>query len=145
MAKKKLNEAPPIDYGDNRERMSPDIEAKLRSQEHPLGGHQAFPDVDNDGIPDNFEELIASQRFQDVVQKVRIATSHLTGLDIAVMGCIVNGPGEMADADYGYVGKGPGVIALYRGREEISKVPEDEGVKALVDLIKGDGKWVDPN
>jgi len=82
---------------------------------------------------------------EDVVQKVRIATSHLTGLDIAVMGCIVNGPGEMADADYGYVGKGPGVIALYRGREEIRKVPEDEGVQALVDLIKGDGKWVDPN
>ncbi len=82
---------------------------------------------------------------EEVVKKVRIATSHLTGLDIAVMGCIVNGPGEMADADYGYVGKGPGVIALYRGREEIRKVPEDEGVKALVDLIKGDGKWVDPN
>ena len=82
---------------------------------------------------------------EEVVKKVRIATSHLTGLDIAVMGCIVNGPGEMADADYGYVGKGPGVIALYRGREEIRKVPEDEGVQALVDLIKGDGKWVDPN
>jgi len=74
MAKKKLNEAPPIDYGAGRERMSPDIERKLRSQEHPLGGHQAFPDVDKDGIPDNFEELIASQRFQDVVQKVKDAT-----------------------------------------------------------------------
>mgnify|MGYP001292857228 FL=1 len=74
MAKKKLNEAPPIDYGDGRERMSPDIERKLGSQEHPLGGHQAFPDVDKDGIPDNFEELIASQRFQDVVQKVKDAT-----------------------------------------------------------------------
>ena len=74
MAKKKLNEAPPIDYGDGRERMSPDIEGKLKSQEHPLGGHQAFPDVDKDGIPDNFEELIASQRFQDVVQKVKDAT-----------------------------------------------------------------------
>ena len=74
MAKRKLNEAPPIDYGDRRERMSPDIEAKLRSQEHPLGGHQAFPDVDKDGIPDNFEELMASQRFQDVVQKVKDAT-----------------------------------------------------------------------
>ena len=74
MAKKKLNEAPPIDYGDNRERMSPDIEAKLRTRNHPLGGHQAFPDVDGDGIPDNFEELIASQRFQDVVQKVKDAT-----------------------------------------------------------------------
>ena len=74
MAKKKLNEAPPIDYGDGSERMSPDIEGKLKSQEHPLGGHQAFPDVDKDGIPDNFEELIASQRFQDVVQKVKDAT-----------------------------------------------------------------------
>ncbi len=74
MAKKKLNEAPPIDYGAGRERMSPDIERKLGSQDHPLGGHQAFPDVDKDGIPDNFEELIASQRFQDVVQKVKDAT-----------------------------------------------------------------------
>ncbi len=82
---------------------------------------------------------------EDVVKKVRNATSHLKGLDIAVMGCIVNGPGEMADADYGYVGKGPGVIALYRGREEIRKVPEDEGVNALVDLIKADGRWVDSN
>tara|TARA_R110002012_G_scaffold257529_5_gene437780 strand:+ start:679 stop:1992 length:1314 start_codon:yes stop_codon:yes gene_type:complete len=74
MAKKKLNEAPPIDYGDGRERMSPDIERKLGSQEHPLGAHQAFPDVDKDGIPDNFEELIASQRFKDVIQKVKDAT-----------------------------------------------------------------------
>ena len=71
--KKKLNEAPPIEYSDT-ERMSPDIEQKLRSGEHPLGGHQAFPDVDKDGIPDNFEELIASQRFKDVVQKVKDAT-----------------------------------------------------------------------
>ena len=74
MAKKKLNEAPPIDYGAGRERMSPDIERKLGSQDHPLGAHQAFPDIDKDGIPDNFEELIASQRFQDVVQKVKDAT-----------------------------------------------------------------------
>ncbi|WP_320676743.1 (E)-4-hydroxy-3-methylbut-2-enyl-diphosphate synthase [Prochlorococcus sp. MIT 1300] len=82
---------------------------------------------------------------EEVVQKVRGATQHLTGLDIAVMGCIVNGPGEMADADYGYVGKGPGVIALYRGREEIKKVPEDQGVEALVDLIKEDGRWIEPH
>ena len=81
---------------------------------------------------------------EEVVHKVRNATCHLTGLDIAVMGCIVNGPGEMSDADYGYVGKGPGVIALYRGREEIRKVPEDNGVEALVELIKDDGKWLDP-
>ena len=81
---------------------------------------------------------------EDVLHKVRNATSHLKGLDIAVMGCIVNGPGEMADADYGYVGKGPGIIALYRGREEIRKVPEKEGVQALIQLIQEDGLWVDP-
>ena len=81
---------------------------------------------------------------EEVLHKVRDATAHLTGLDIAVMGCIVNGPGEMADADYGYVGKTPGVISLYRGREEIRKVPEDQGVSALIQLIKEDGRWVDP-
>ena len=82
---------------------------------------------------------------EEVLHQVRNATSHLTGLDIAVMGCIVNGPGEMADADYGYVGKGPGVIALYRNRDEIRKVPESEGVAALVQLIKDDGRWVEPD
>lgn len=81
---------------------------------------------------------------EDVLNQVRDATSHLTGLDIAVMGCIVNGPGEMADADYGYVGKTPGVISLYRGRDEIRKVPEQEGVAALIQLIKDDGRWVEP-
>ncbi|QNJ06258.1 (E)-4-hydroxy-3-methylbut-2-enyl diphosphate synthase [Synechococcus sp. MEDNS5] len=81
---------------------------------------------------------------EEVLNQVRDATSHLTGLDIAVMGCIVNGPGEMADADYGYVGKTPGVISLYRGRDEIRKVPETEGVEALIQLIKEDGRWVDP-
>jgi len=81
---------------------------------------------------------------EEVVDKVRNATSHLTGLDIAIMGCIVNGPGEMADADYGYVGKGKGTIALYRRKEEIKRVPEDEGVNALIQLIKDDGKWIDP-
>jgi (E)-4-hydroxy-3-methylbut-2-enyl-diphosphate synthase len=81
---------------------------------------------------------------EDVLHKVREATKHLTGLDIAVMGCIVNGPGEMADADYGYVGKTPGYISLYRGREEIKKVPEDKGVEELINLIKADGRWVEP-
>ena len=81
---------------------------------------------------------------EDVLHKVREATSHLTGLDIAVMGCIVNGPGEMADADYGYVGKQPGTIALYRGREEIKRVPEESGVQELIDLIKSDGRWLEP-
>ena len=81
---------------------------------------------------------------EDVLHQVREATKHLTGLDIAVMGCIVNGPGEMADADYGYVGKQPGYISLYRGREEIKKVPESSGVEELIHLIKADGRWVDP-
>ncbi|MFM7573981.1 MAG: (E)-4-hydroxy-3-methylbut-2-enyl-diphosphate synthase [Snowella sp.] len=81
---------------------------------------------------------------EDVLHKVREATKHLTGLDIAVMGCIVNGPGEMADADYGYVGKQAGYIALYRGREEIKRVPEDQGVEELINLIKADERWVDP-
>ncbi len=81
---------------------------------------------------------------EEVLHKVREATKHLTGLDIAVMGCIVNGPGEMADADYGYVGKQPGYIALYRGREEIKRVPEAEGVKELINLIKSDDRWVEP-
>jgi len=81
---------------------------------------------------------------EEVLHTVRNAPAHLTGLDIAVMGCIVNGPGEMADADYGYVGKTPGTISLYRGREEIRRVPEAEGVAALIALIKEDGRWVDP-
>lgn len=81
---------------------------------------------------------------EEVLHKVREATKHLTGLDIAVMGCIVNGPGEMADADYGYVGKQPGFISLYRGREEIKKVPEAQGVEELINLIKADDRWIDP-
>lgn len=81
---------------------------------------------------------------EEVLHKVREATKHLTGLDIAVMGCIVNGPGEMADADYGYVGKQAGYISLYRGREEIKKVPEDKGVEELINLIKADDRWIDP-
>jgi len=81
---------------------------------------------------------------EEVLHKVREATKHLIGLDIAVMGCIVNGPGEMADADYGYVGKQPGYISLYRGREEVKKVPEEQGVVELINLIKSDNLWVEP-
>lgn len=81
---------------------------------------------------------------EEVLHKVREATKHLTGLDIAVMGCIVNGPGEMADADYGYVGKQAGYIALYRGRDEIKRVPQEQGVEELINLIKTDGRWVEP-
>ena len=81
-----------------------------------------------------------------VLHEVREATRHLTGLNIGVMGCIVNGPGEMADADYGYVGKGGGKIALYRGREVVKEsVPQERGVEELVRLIKFDGKWLEPD
>ncbi len=79
-----------------------------------------------------------------VLRQVKAATNHLVGLDIAVMGCIVNGPGEMADADYGYVGKGGGVITLYRGRTPVKNVPQEQGVSELVALIKADGRWMDP-
>ncbi len=80
-----------------------------------------------------------------VLAQVKAATGHLVGLDIAVMGCIVNGPGEMADADYGYVGKGGGRISLYRKRQEVkSNIPQERGVEELVALIKADGRWVDP-
>jgi (E)-4-hydroxy-3-methylbut-2-enyl-diphosphate synthase len=80
-----------------------------------------------------------------VLREVRTATGHLKGLNIAVMGCIVNGPGEMADADYGYVGKGEGLISLYRGREIVKNmVPADRGVAELVALIQADGRWEEP-
>ncbi len=76
---------------------------------------------------------------------VRQATNHLRGLKIGVMGCIVNGPGEMADADYGYVGAGPGRVSLYKGKELIIKnIPTDEALPALIELIKEGGDWTDP-
>ncbi|MGV3719726.1 MAG: (E)-4-hydroxy-3-methylbut-2-enyl-diphosphate synthase [Actinomycetota bacterium] len=81
-----------------------------------------------------------------VLNEVRDATGHLKGLNIAVMGCIVNGPGEMADADYGYVGKGVNLISLYRGHEIVKNmVPAERGVEELVALIKSDGRWEDPS
>jgi (E)-4-hydroxy-3-methylbut-2-enyl-diphosphate synthase len=77
-----------------------------------------------------------------VLNKVRDATRHLKGLDIAVMGCIVNGPGEMADADYGYVGAAGGKITLYRKRDVVkSGIPQEDGVQELVNLLKSDGVW----
>jgi (E)-4-hydroxy-3-methylbut-2-enyl-diphosphate synthase len=80
-----------------------------------------------------------------VLREVRAATGHLKGLNIAVMGCVVNGPGEMADADYGYVGKGHGLISLYRGREVVKNmVPAERGVDELVALLKADGVWEEP-
>jgi (E)-4-hydroxy-3-methylbut-2-enyl-diphosphate synthase len=80
-----------------------------------------------------------------VLNEVRDATKHLVGLDIAVMGCIVNGPGEMADADYGYVGAAGGKITLYRGKEVVKHgIPQERGVDELIDLLKADGVWTEP-
>lgn len=82
---------------------------------------------------------------EEVTARIRTRTDHLKGLKIAIMGCIVNGPGEMADADYGYVGAGPGTIHLYRGKEIVRKnVKESEALDALIALIRADGRWVDP-
>lgn len=81
---------------------------------------------------------------QETTAKIRSATSHLKGIKIGIMGCIVNGPGEMADADYGYVGTGPGKISLYKEKEVVQKnVPEAEAVDALVELIRSHGDWVE--
>ena len=82
---------------------------------------------------------------QETTAKIREKTSHLKGVKIGIMGCIVNGPGEMADADYGYVGTGPGKIHLYKEKEVVRKnIPEDEAVDALIDLIREHGDWVEP-
>lgn len=82
---------------------------------------------------------------QSTTARIKAATLHLKGVKIAVMGCIVNGPGEMADADFGYVGGAPGKINLYIGKKPVKfNIPEDEAVERLVDLIKENGKWVDP-
>ena len=76
---------------------------------------------------------------QKALEEVKNATAHMKGLTIGVMGCIVNGPGEMADADYGYVGAGNGKVALFKGREMVeNNIPEDEAVKKLVELIEND-------
>ena len=76
---------------------------------------------------------------------IRARTSHLKNLKIGVMGCIVNGPGEMADADYGYVGAAPGRITLYKGRTVVEKnIPQEEALDRLVALIKANGDWADP-
>ena len=81
----------------------------------------------------------------ETIAKIKAATSHLKGLKIGVMGCIVNGPGEMADADYGYVGAAPGKIDLYKGQECIRRgIPQEEAVNQLIDLIKSEGDWREP-
>ena len=82
---------------------------------------------------------------QETTARIRKRTEHLKGVKIGIMGCIVNGPGEMADADYGYVGVGPDKIALYRGKEVVIKsVRTAEAVDRLIDLIREDANWVEP-
>jgi (E)-4-hydroxy-3-methylbut-2-enyl-diphosphate synthase len=82
---------------------------------------------------------------QSTTAMIRKRTDHLKGVKIGIMGCIVNGPGEMADADYGYVGSGPSRITLYRGKEVVKRnVPSAQAVEELINLIKEDGNWIDP-
>ena len=81
---------------------------------------------------------------QETTQYIRSKTDHLKGVKIAIMGCIVNGPGEMADADYGYVGTGPGKITLYRGKEVVKKnVNTPSALEELIEIIREDGKWLE--
>lgn len=82
---------------------------------------------------------------QETTAKIRSVTNHLKGLKIAVMGCIVNGPGEMADADFGYVGSGPGKITLYKGKEIVKRSVDSEvAVDELINLLKEYNAWVEP-
>jgi (E)-4-hydroxy-3-methylbut-2-enyl-diphosphate synthase len=83
---------------------------------------------------------------QTTTARIKAATLHLKGVKIAIMGCIVNGPGEMADADFGYVGGAPGKVNLYVGKTAVKfNIPEAEAVERLQDLIREHGKWVEPN
>jgi len=83
---------------------------------------------------------------QETTQMIRSRTDHLKGIKIGIMGCIVNGPGEMADADYGYVGTGPGKITLYRGKEVVKKnVNTESALNELIDIIREDGNWLEPS
>ncbi|MEQ9305436.1 MAG: flavodoxin-dependent (E)-4-hydroxy-3-methylbut-2-enyl-diphosphate synthase, partial [Marinoscillum sp.] len=82
---------------------------------------------------------------QETTAMIRKRTDHLKGVKIGIMGCIVNGPGEMADADYGYVGSGKGKITLYKGQEVMKRgVPSERALDELIELIKEDGKWTEP-
>jgi (E)-4-hydroxy-3-methylbut-2-enyl-diphosphate synthase len=82
---------------------------------------------------------------QTVTAGIKSRTAHLKGVKIAVMGCIVNGPGEMADADFGYVGTAPGKISLWVGKTQVKQhIPEEQAVDELIALIKEHGKWIEP-
>lgn len=83
---------------------------------------------------------------QSTVNSIKQATSHLPALKIGIMGCIVNGPGEMADADYGYVGAAAGMVSLYKGKVCLEKnIPSEEALPRLIQILKDDGKWIEPD
>jgi len=83
---------------------------------------------------------------EETTAQIQAQTKHLSGVKIAIMGCIVNGPGEMADADFGYVGSGPGLVNLYVGHECVERrVPQADADRRLVELIRRHGRWVDPS
>ncbi|MBQ8901376.1 MAG: flavodoxin-dependent (E)-4-hydroxy-3-methylbut-2-enyl-diphosphate synthase, partial [Akkermansia sp.] len=82
---------------------------------------------------------------QEAAARIRKATGHLKGVKIAIMGCIVNGPGEMSDADFGYVGGAPNKINLYVGHTPVElNIPQEQAVDRLIELIRSHGRWVDP-
>ncbi len=82
---------------------------------------------------------------QETTGRIRSITHHLKGVKIAIMGCIVNGPGEMADADFGYVGSGPGKITLYKGKEVVKRgVDSEVAVEELINILKESGVWIEP-
>ena len=82
---------------------------------------------------------------QETTARIRKVTHHLKGVKIAIMGCIVNGPGEMADADFGYVGSGPGKITLYKGKDIMKRnIDSDIAVEELINLLKENGAWIEP-
>ena len=81
---------------------------------------------------------------QETTARIRAVTHHLKGVKIAIMGCIVNGPGEMADADFGYVGSGPGKITLYKGKDIVKRnVDSAVAVDQLIELLKENGVWIE--
>jgi (E)-4-hydroxy-3-methylbut-2-enyl-diphosphate synthase len=82
---------------------------------------------------------------QETTARIRSVTHHLKGVKIAIMGCIVNGPGEMADADFGYVGSGPGKITLYKGKEIVKRnVDSAIAVEELINLLNENNAWIEP-
>ena len=90
---------------------------------------------------EQYELALIAEREPARLEEVKAATKNLVGLKIGIMGCIVNGPGEMADADYGYVGAGRGKISLYRAKECVEKnIPESDAVEKLLELIRNDRK-----